>query len=84
MSAKEGCLAFFFPLTFQSPLQHDVIWGPLLSYQYKFLCIETILQYILTPPSPPFSFFFFSFFFLPNESAADLAADISIHFTVPE
>lgn len=30
-----------FSLTFQSPLQHNVIWGLLLSYQCKFFCKES-------------------------------------------
>lgn len=68
-----------FSLTFQSPLRHNVIWGLLLSYQCKFYCIESDNYNTLSLP-----LFLFLFFPSPNESTAELAADISIHFVFPD
>lgn len=71
-------------IPFQSALQYNVIQGLLLSYQYRIFCIENYSTFSL-PHFFFFSlFFFFFFFFYLNESTAELAADISIHFIFPD
>jgi len=80
MAVLQKALRFYMILLlpFQLPLQCRAVWGPLLSYSASFFCIEND-NYSLF-----FSIFSLFFFFFLNESSAELAADISIHFIFPD